>query len=184
MLPNSFLRPLVALSRRNSQHFPDQLCQAPSFPSASAPSRPVERAQPLLCRACQDCFAGAVHLVPSFPMSGGLLCYLCCHHGRQLPLLHTLPLFGGFHSPPLHSCSSPSSCSKPGGTTGWQSQRQQLWALPSPCSEMEHPQPGSVTPRRDKDGTGVLNCLSAGCEASKRESMINSPRESEAQRAG
>lgn len=135
-------------------------------------------------RACQDWFAGAVHPVPSFPVSGRLLCCPCCHHSRQLPLLHTLLLFGGFHSLPLHSCSSPSSCSKPGGTTGWQSQRQQLWALPCPCSETEHPQPGSVTPRRDKDGTRVLKCLSAGCEASKKESMINSPRESEAQSAG
>lgn len=102
----------------------------------------------------------------------------------SLPLLHMLSLFAGFQTPPLHSWSSPSSCSKPGSTMGWQSQKQQLWALLSPCSEMERPQPGCVAPQGDKDGTGVLNCLSAGCEASKRESMINSPRESEAQSAG
>lgn len=60
---------------------------------------------------------------------------------------------------------------------------------PSSHLEPEHSQPGRypaqlpVTPRREKDGMGILSCRqSAGSEAHpKGRSVINSPRESQAQ---
>lgn len=174
---DSFLRPPVALSSRNRSALHHSLVprlQAGGWrepkPCSVDPAR----------ISLQGLFPSCHH----FPHLEGCTVISAATTAGSSPCFTRCPSLEDSISPPRHSWPSPCSCHKPGGTTGWQSQRYQVWALLSPCSEMEHPQPGSVAPRRDKDRTGVLNCLSAGCEASKRESMINSPRQSEAQSAG